>query len=63
MSQKKKFEVLEHETIDACLNRMEREGYMPIRRMETPVFQQKSKRGKPEYLKQRIIFEGIKREK
>ncbi|COG42059.1 Uncharacterised protein [Streptococcus pneumoniae] len=37
---KKKFEVLENETITDCLARMEQEGYAPSRRMEI-----KQKRG------------------
>ncbi|CJC48269.1 Uncharacterised protein [Streptococcus pneumoniae] len=34
---KKKFEVLENETITDCLARMEQEGYAPSRRMEEPI--------------------------
>ncbi|MFA8438301.1 NETI motif-containing protein [Pueribacillus sp. YX66] len=60
MPQKKKFEVLENETIGDCLERMKREGYKPVRRIEKPIFQQKRKKSEPEYLKQSIIFEGIK---
>ncbi len=62
MSQKKTFEVLEHETIADCLERMKREGYTPVRRIEKPIFYQKQKKTNPEYLKQQIIFEGIKKE-
>lgn len=60
MPQKKKFEVLENETIADCLDRMKQEGYRPVRRMEKPVFQAKHKKAEPEYLKQQIIFEGVK---
>lgn len=63
MPQKKKFEVLENETIAECLERMREEGYRPVRRIEKPVFHQKKKKGEPEYLKQQIIFEGVKEEK
>jgi hypothetical protein len=57
---KKKFEVLENESIADCLDRMQKEGYMPVRRMEEPVFQEKKLNGKKdvEYLRQRVVFEG-----
>lgn len=57
---KKKFEVLENESISDCLDRMQKEGYMPVRRMEEPVFQEKTQNGKKdvEYLRQKVIFEG-----
>ncbi|MGP4080087.1 NETI motif-containing protein [Pseudalkalibacillus sp. R45] len=57
---KKKFEVLENESITSCLDRMKEEGYMPVRRMEEPVFQESSQNGKKEVevLRQRVIFEG-----
>ncbi|MBD7938829.1 MULTISPECIES: NETI motif-containing protein [Cytobacillus] len=61
MSQKKKkFEVLENETIDQCLERMKQEGYFPIRRMEKPYFKEIKKNGKIEYepAGQKIVFEG-----
>ncbi|SDH77864.1 NETI protein [Alteribacillus persepolensis] len=56
---KKRFEVKEDETIDACLSRIFEEGYMPVRRMEKPVFQEVNKNGKIEKIpvKQQIIFE------
>lgn len=60
--QKKKFEVGENETIDECLQRMQQEGYQPVRRIEKPLFKQKNKNDEPEYYKQQIIFEGIKHE-
>ncbi|WP_261134322.1 NETI motif-containing protein [Bacillus sp. Marseille-Q3570] len=57
---KKKFEVLENETIASCLDRMKEEGYMPVRRMEEPVFQENNQNGKKEVevLRQKVIFEG-----
>lgn len=61
MQQKKKFEVLEHESIEECLERMKKEGYSPVRRIEKPVFKEKGKKGEPQYLRQSIIFEGIKK--
>lgn len=64
MAGKKTFTVEENETIDQCLARMAKEGYMPVRRMEKPVFQEVKKNGKTEVktVRQRIIFEGKKRE-
>jgi hypothetical protein len=57
---KRRFEVEANENISDCIDRMEREGYTPVRRMEEPVFQEVIKNGKKdvEYLEQRIIFEG-----
>lgn len=50
------------ETVDECLERMSKEGYTPIRRIEEPVFIEVKKSGKkerqPAY--QKIIFEGVK---
>lgn len=43
---KKKFEVLENETITDCLARMEQEGYAPSRRMEEPIFHEVKKTAK-----------------
>lgn len=57
---KLRFEVEENETITQCLERMEKEGYTPIRRMEEPVFQEVEVEGKIEIqpIRQKIIFEG-----
>lgn len=38
---KKKFEVTEQQTIDAVLQQMKEEGYLPVRRMEEPIFMEK----------------------
>lgn len=63
MSKKKKqrFQVEENESIDQCLKRMEQEGYMPIRRMEEPIFEEIMNNGRKEVVpvRQLIIFEGI----
>jgi hypothetical protein len=41
MSKKKvTFEVQENETIEQCLDRINKQGYTPIRRMEKPIFQE-----------------------
>lgn len=57
---KRKFEVMENESIDQCLDRMKKEGYMPVRRMEEPVFQEVTKNGEDtvEPCGRRIVFEG-----
>lgn len=57
---KKKFFVEEGESISECLDRMAKEGYTPIRRMEEPIFQEIKKDGKveKEVFKQNIMFEG-----
>ncbi|MGM0828475.1 MAG: NETI motif-containing protein [Bacillota bacterium] len=63
MSKKKLlFEVQENETITDCLDRMKEMGYMPVRRMEKPVFEERKDGTKTEYvpIKQTIVFEGKK---
>ncbi|MFZ3591200.1 NETI motif-containing protein [Bacillus sp. DJP31] len=35
-----RFTVEENETIDACIDMMKNEGYLPIRRIEEPVFKE-----------------------
>ncbi|GGI13589.1 MULTISPECIES: NETI motif-containing protein [Gottfriedia] len=57
---KKKFEVLEHETINDCLKRMEAEGYTPVKRMEVPIFSEQMINGKIEIEPsgRKIVFEG-----
>jgi len=59
---KKQFEVQETESIENCLNRMEKEGYRPIRRIEKPIFKEVSRNGKVDYepAGRKIIFEGRK---
>ncbi|MRX72649.1 NETI motif-containing protein [Bacillus lacus] len=57
---KLKFEVEEHESIDDCLARMSSEGYMPVRRMEEPIFQEVKEDGEVKVIPfgRRIVFEG-----
>lgn len=62
---KKTFHVLENETVSECLERMAKEGYTPVRRIEKPVFIEVSKNGKREHQPayQKILFEGVKKSK
>ncbi len=57
---KKKFVVESGETISQCLDRMAKEGYTPVRRMEEPVFHEVNQGGKLETVvkEQKITFEG-----
>ncbi|WP_370297432.1 NETI motif-containing protein [Rossellomorea marisflavi] len=59
MSKKLLFEVKDGESIGDCLDRMKDQGYMPVRRMEKPVFEDQ---GQETYVpvKQTIVFEGKK---
>ncbi|GMG71746.1 MULTISPECIES: NETI motif-containing protein [Priestia] len=59
-SKKVLYELQENETIASCLDRMKKDGYMPVRRMEKPIFEEKEINGKKDYVpvKQRIVFEG-----
>ena len=40
MTKKKMFFVQENESIDECLIRMQKEGFIPIRRIEQPIFKE-----------------------
>lgn len=53
---KKKFEVTKDTTIESVLQQMREEGYMPVRRMEKPVFKETD--NGVEVSHQEIIFEG-----
>ncbi|XJZ27626.1 NETI motif-containing protein [Bacillota bacterium Lsc_1132] len=59
-NKKQQFKVQENETIDACLERMKRQGYTPIRRIEKPIFQEGVKEGESIYepAGRQIIFEA-----
>jgi len=63
-NQKKIYEVLEHETIDQCLERIQKEGYTPIRRVEKPIFQEKMEDKQVTYepAGRQIVFEVRKTE-
>ncbi len=54
------FEVQENESIEECLHRMKQQGYIPIRRMEKPIFQEIKKGGETIYqpIGRQIVFEG-----
>ncbi|WP_416043007.1 NETI motif-containing protein [Bacillus halotolerans] len=57
---KKKFEVTEQQTIEAVLQQMKEEGYMPVRRMEEPIFKEKMENGSIQIVPcgKKIVFEG-----
>jgi hypothetical protein len=57
---KQKFMVENGESISDCLDRMAKEGYTPVRRMEEPVFHEVERNGRmePEVKEQQIVFEG-----
>ncbi|MCY8836708.1 NETI motif-containing protein [Bacillus atrophaeus] len=57
---KKRFEVTEQQTIDTVLNQMKEEGYMPVRRMEEPIFTEKKENGSIQIIPygKKIVFEG-----
>ncbi|WP_026584953.1 NETI motif-containing protein [Bacillus sp. J33] len=59
---KEVFEVQENETIDECLARIQKAGYMPVRRTEKPIFKEVKKGGKVEYepAGRQIVFEAKK---
>ena len=61
MNKKKmEFEVNENESIEECLDRIKRAGYMPIRRTEKPIFQEVKKGNETEILPvgRQIVFEA-----
>ncbi|GEL08576.1 NETI motif-containing protein [Salisediminibacterium halotolerans] len=57
---KQTFKVGRDETVDDCLNRMKSEGFVPVRRMEEPVWEEVDSEGgkQTEIAYQQIIFEG-----
>lgn len=55
------FEVQEHETMEDCLDRMKREGYIAVGRKEEPLFEEIN--GEPVPVRQIIKFKGNKIEK
>lgn len=63
MAKKKKqrFTVSDHETIEQCLERMKKEGYTPIRRIEEPIFHEIEQNGEKiiEPCGRSIIFDGL----
>ncbi|MFD2924594.1 NETI motif-containing protein [Halobacillus naozhouensis] len=59
---KKRFEVRDNETIDQCLNRISKEGYIPVRRAEEPIFQEVIDNGESnlEPVGRTIVFHAVK---
>ena len=57
MKKQQKFKVEADETIQDCLARMRDAGYMPVKRIEKPVYQE-LKDGSIEVLRQEIEFVG-----
>ncbi|RYL93384.1 NETI motif-containing protein [Sporolactobacillus sp. THM7-4] len=53
---KKTFTVGENETIDSCIERMRKEGYTPVKRVERPIFRE-GKTG-PECIGSHCVLEG-----
>ena len=51
------YEVQENETIEQCLERMRKDGYMAFGRKEEPLFEMVD--GEPVVLRQKIQFKGI----
>jgi hypothetical protein len=56
------YEVMENETINDCLNRIQKDGYLPIRRIEKPIFHEVNEGGQLKYepAGRQIIFEAKK---
>ena len=64
MGKKREFEVLNHETIDDCLNRIKDEGYYPIKRIEKPIFKEVKEGSSVTYepVGRNIVFEARQNE-
>ncbi|MDL4842011.1 NETI motif-containing protein [Aquibacillus rhizosphaerae] len=58
---KKKFELLPNETIDQCIDRIKREGFVPVRRVEEPVFQEVKHDGQITYepVGRKVVFDAF----
>ena len=63
-NKKKIFEVEENESISHCLERIQQEGYTPVRRTEKPVFQEIKEGDEIKYIPvgRQIFFEAKKAE-
>ncbi|QQK79268.1 NETI motif-containing protein [Salicibibacter cibi] len=59
MGKKITYEVEKNETIAECLDRIARDGYEPVRRMEKPVFREGN--NEVEVAEQRVQFEARKK--
>ncbi|WP_210139426.1 NETI motif-containing protein [Staphylococcus sp. GDY8P120P] len=57
MKKQQKFKVGENETIQDCLKRMRDAGYMPVKRLEKPIYKE-NKNGTYEVYRQEIQFVG-----
>ena len=65
MSKKKlQFEVQENESIEDCLERIKKLGYVPVRRTEKPIFQEviTGKETSYEPVGRQIVFEAVSSE-
>ncbi|QDP39229.1 NETI motif-containing protein [Radiobacillus deserti] len=60
-NKKKRYQVEENETIEQCLDRIKKEGYMPVRRTEEPIFQETKENGQTSYkpIGSTICFDAI----
>jgi hypothetical protein len=58
---KMQFEVQENESIEACLERIKKQGYVPVRRKEKPIFQEVVTGSEISYepVGRQIVFEAI----
>jgi hypothetical protein len=56
---KKVYEVEENETVSQCLDRIKKDGYMPVKRIEKPIFQEKVAEDGVSYepVARKIVFE------
>lgn len=59
-SKKRIYEVEENETVGECLDRIKKDGYIPVKRTERPIFQEKEEEGGVSYepIARKIIFEA-----
>ena len=65
MSKKKiQFEVQENESIEACLERMKEQGYIPVRRTEKPIFKEVIDGNETTYepVGRHIVFDAVRNE-
>ncbi|MGN7176940.1 hypothetical protein BK139_23345 [Paenibacillus sp. FSL R5-0490] len=61
---KMSFEIQENETIDQCLERIKKAGYIPVRRTEKPIFKEVKTGSKVDYepAGRQIVFEAKREE-
>ncbi|GEL76683.1 NETI motif-containing protein [Tenuibacillus multivorans] len=55
---KKRYRVSDFSSVNECVDQIKKDGYMPVKRIEKPVFKEQNNQD-PEPVRQEIIFEAV----